>query len=257
MNQIEKSPLQKLDEIKPFKSSYSSEDFGENKLGFIKEFFEPCLKNSVKYCRYSAFYNSEVLIYLFQGIKPLIKNGGKIKLLLGSIPDKDFDIANDEEKRKMYEEEFINNLFNEDEFPQESYKETKKALIQLFAWLIDTKKLKIKLGFILNEKGMLANREEIAISLQKGMLHDKVGIFLDKKDKKVGFRGSLNETIKGFFNHDEAIDVHKSWDIYPGKTENEHLQGYIDKFNQLWKNKAKRLKAVSYTHLTLPTILLV
>jgi len=183
-------------------------------------------------------------MFLFQGIKDFIRNNEnpKIRLILGCIPNKEFEIANDNERRRLYEENFIDNLLNEDEFPD---KKDKKAIIRLFAWLLDKGILEIKLGFIINDKGELASKKEINIALNHGMLHDKKGIFIDKEGNKIGFSGSLNETDMALLRHGEGITVHKSWDIYPHETENLYLKAIINEFDKYWNNKGKRIQVFS------------
>ncbi len=229
------SPLQFLD----IKVHYSTDSDKGLKSDLIEDFFIPCLKNSVKYDRISAFYSSYVLIYLFKGIKEFVANGGKMRLLLGCIPSREFEVVNDIERKKYYEEDFIERLLNDDEI---SEKVLKKSVIQLFAWLLDKGYLEIKLGFIVNDHGELESEKEIKIALNHGMLHDKQGIFTDKDGNKIGFIGSLNETPKGFFEHSDSITIFKSWKIYQDEQDNEHLKAIIDEFNRFWNNRGNRLR---------------
>ncbi len=229
------SPLQSLD----IKVHYSTDSHNDVKRILIEDFFIPCLKNSVKYDRVSAFYSSYVLVYLFQGVKDFITNGGKIRLLLGCIPSKEFEVVNDSERKKYYEEDFIERLLDENEI---SEKELKKNVIKLFAWLLDKGYLEIRLGLMVNDHGELASQEEIKIALNQGMLHDKKGVFTDKDGNKIGFIGSLNETSKAFLEHSDSITTFKSWKIYQDEVNNEHLQAIINEFNLFWEDKAIRLR---------------
>jgi superfamily II DNA or RNA helicase len=94
----------------------------------------------------------------------------------------------------------------------------------------------------LNEKGEYASIEEIKIALMNGMFHDKIGIFTDSEQNKIGFVGSLNETPSAYLNHGESIHTSKSWQLYPGELENEHLKNIINRFENLWENRQKRIK---------------
>ena len=230
------SPLQTLD----IKVYYSTDSYSDRKRGLIEDFFIPCLKNSVKYDRISAFYSSYTLIYLFQGIKKFVANIGKMRLLLGCIPSRDFKVANDTERKKYYEDDFIERLLDVNEI---SEKELKRSIIRLFAWLLDRGYLEIKLGFIINQYGELASEKEIKIALSHGMLHDKQGIFTDTDNNIIGFIGSLNETPKALLGHSDSITIFKSWRLHQDEQNNEHLKAIIDQFNRFWNNKGNRLRA--------------
>jgi len=224
------------------KARYSSDSYGDHERGIIEEFFIPCLKNSEKYDSVSAFYSSYVLVYLFQGIKEFIKNKGTMRLILGCIPSQEFQVVNDIQRKRKYEEDFINRILTDEKIEE---KDLKKSILKLFAWLIDRGHLKIKLGFIINEKGKLASEKEIKITLRYGMLHDKTGIFIDNEGKSIAFSGSLNETTKGLLKHADSITTYKSWKIYDGEENNEYFSDIHKEFNRFWHNKGKRIKVFS------------
>lgn len=67
------------------------------------------------------------------------------------------------------------------------------------AYLIEEGFLEIKVAFTPPNKDM-------------GMYHEKVGIVTDEFGNKIGFTGSLNETINAFHNNYESIVVFNSWE---------------------------------------------
>ena len=62
------------------KSSYDSDDDD-----ILNDFYNPVLANSVEYCRIAGFFTSAALAVAARGIKGLLKNDGKTKLIAGSI----------------------------------------------------------------------------------------------------------------------------------------------------------------------------
>ncbi|MHA1284559.1 MAG: DEAD/DEAH box helicase family protein [Promethearchaeota archaeon] len=242
------SPLQSLN-IKPY---YSTDDCSNNPLCLIQDFFIPCLKNSTRYDRISAFYSSYTLAYLFQGIKEFIKNNGRMRLILGCIPKKEFNILNDKDKKKYYSEEFIQKLLDENEIEEYNLKQ---SVLRLFAWLLDKHFLEIKLAIVVDLRDDLKNNFEKKEKLSDVIFHEKKGIFTDKDGFKIGFIGSLNETIKGFLYHVESITTFKSWRIYPGDKYNLHLQAIIDDFQTLWNNRGKRTQVFALPDESLKFIL--
>ncbi|WP_228288146.1 phospholipase D-like domain-containing protein [Thermosipho ferrireducens] len=59
------------------KRSYSSDSDD-----ILNEFYLPILENSISYCRLSGFFTSESLSLAARGIVGLIKNNGKMKLIV-------------------------------------------------------------------------------------------------------------------------------------------------------------------------------
>ncbi|MGQ4876241.1 MAG: DEAD/DEAH box helicase family protein [Promethearchaeia archaeon] len=158
-----------------------------------------------------------------------------MRLLLGCIPNKEFEILNDNNKKKYYEDDFIERILNDSEIED---KELKKGILKLFAYLLDKNYLEIKLALLINEDVNLASEKEIKIYLKKGMLHHKIGIFTDKEGNQIGFIGSLNETE---FAHDDSIATYKSWKTYQDEKENKHLKSLISYFNKLWNGESSHL----------------
>ena len=59
-----------------FQDTYWS---GENDL--IKEFYVPCMEESVEYCRAVGYFHSSIFCYITNGLYPFIQNGGRIRIV--------------------------------------------------------------------------------------------------------------------------------------------------------------------------------
>ena len=60
-----------------------------NKNQIVKEFYLPVLKESVIYKRSVGFFTSTALIELSRGLSGLINNGGRIRLIVSPLLDKE------------------------------------------------------------------------------------------------------------------------------------------------------------------------
>ena len=67
--------------------------------------------------------------------------------------------------------------------------------IRNLSWLVSNNMLDIK----------------IAWKKEKGIYHEKIGVFLDQEGNYVSFSGSSNETKGGLVDNWESIDVYCSW----------------------------------------------
>ena len=102
-----------------FSLSYSSQ---ENDI--VQEFLLPALKEGVEYDRAVGFFSSSSLLSISVGIKNLVKNNGKIKIICSpKLSEQDINaIAEGYEKRQIIENalerEFVEakNKFEEERF---------------------------------------------------------------------------------------------------------------------------------------------
>ena len=69
--------------------------------------------------------------------------------------------------------------------------------ISFFAHLIQTKKVEIRIAFKKNNKGIY---------------HEKHGVFIDSDNNYVSFSGSANETGPGWLENYESVDTWTSWE---------------------------------------------
>ncbi|MCI7302623.1 MAG: DEAD/DEAH box helicase family protein [Clostridia bacterium] len=188
--------------------SYESDS---NKNQLLDNFYIPVLENSKKYFRIAGFFSSTSLSVAAEGIEGLIKNDGKMYLLISpELSEEDFSIISKSEK---LENDAI--LFSD--FALDAKEDNLKAL----AWLLGNGRLEIKI--VVGKKS------------RNSLFHQKVGIFFDDEGNILSFSGSINETAQAWINNIEEFKVFRSWN----SVQIEYLQADLNKFSSYWKNERK------------------
>lgn len=87
---------------------------------------------------------------------------------------------------------------------------------------------------------------KIAILPGRGILHDKVGIFTDKENNHVVFKGSMNESLNGLASiendgHLDSADVFCSWK----PNDSARVADQIEYFNNLWTNDEPKCRIIT------------
>lgn len=188
--------------------SYESDS---NKNQLLDNFYIPVLENSKKYFRIAGFFSSTSLSVAAEGIEGLIKNDGKMYLLISpELSEEDFSIISKSEKLE-------NDAFLFSDFALDAKEDNLKAL----AWLLGNGRLEIKI--VVGKKS------------RNSLFHQKVGIFFDDEGNILSFSGSINETAQAWINNIEEFKVFRSWNA--GQIE--YLQADLNKFSSYWKNERK------------------
>lgn len=188
--------------------SYESDS---NKNQLLDNFYIPVLENSKKYFRIAGFFSSTSLSVAAEGIEGLIKNDGKMYLLISpELSEEDLSIISKSEK---LENDAI--LFSD--FALDAKEDNLKAL----AWLLGNSRLEIKI--VVGKKS------------RNSLFHQKVGIFFDDEGNILSFSGSINETAQAWINNIEEFKVFRSWN----SGQIEYLQADLNKFSSYWKNERK------------------
>jgi superfamily II DNA or RNA helicase len=199
----------------------------------LNDFYIPVLKESISYFRISGFFTSESLAIAARGILGLIKNEGKMKLIVSPrLTSEDVETIKEANQEPS---KYINSILEkniellENEFVRD----------HLFAlgWMIANNKLEIKIALLYNIEGNIMSSEEI---IDSGLFHQKIGIFTDKEGNMISFSGSINETLLGWRRNVEEFKVFRSWiDV-----ENEYVKEDLKKFEKYWSNNASNLKVI-------------
>lgn len=214
-----------------FKYSYRSD---QNKL--YKDFFEPCLENSIKYDRAAGYFTSDSLKFLAKGLETFLYNDDS-KIRIVSNPH----LTSDDVKAiEMGEQD------QWDVIDRAMYREITADLIEndtlnILAWLISQKKIEFKIAFTPRNK----------------LYHEKFGIFTDHENKSIAFNGSANATAGGLSENFEKIEVF--FEDY----ESNRINSIQSEFDRLWANETNGLevrtmsnkikdKILSYKKKTMP-----
>ena len=188
-----------------------SMSYNNQKSDVVHEFLLPALKESVEYDRAVGFFSSTSLLSITLGIKELVNNDGKIKIICSpKLSDEDIKSITEGYDRRKIIEEAINNSFEE---PKNEFEEER---FNILSYLIENNILDIKIAVM---KSTNSN----------ALFHVKVGIIKDKNSNFVAFTGSMNESANGFYGNEESIDVYSS-------VGSDYLRANekLNYFNDLW-----------------------
>ncbi len=76
---------------------------------------------------------------------------------------------------------------------------------------------------------------------QRGLYHEKLGIFRDVAANVVVFTGSANESVSGLIDNFECVDVFRSW----RSGDDERIAEKLDDFHCLWENQTQTLEVLA------------
>lgn len=84
-----------------FQDTYWS---GENDL--IKEFYVPCMEESIEYCRAVGYFHSSIFCYITNGLYPFIQHGGRMRIVcsVNVSPEDEHQIALGYDIRQLLED---------------------------------------------------------------------------------------------------------------------------------------------------------
>lgn len=196
---------------KSWKGVYRS---GEDDV--FNDLYAPALMCAVQYDRAVGYFGAQALVENIKGLSGLIKNDGRMRLIIGHpLEDVEFEAV-----RKGYRlKQLIGDLDSRLEDILVHLDDVGSKRLSLLSYLISENRLEIKYAF-----------------RKKGMYHEKVGIIYDVDNNRLVFHGSANETVYGLGSeyNAESISVFKSWDEHSFSIYGEE---YIDGFEKLWNGR--------------------
>lgn len=186
-----------------FKNVYNSKD-----SNLIEDFYIPAFKNSIKYDRISAYFDSKILRMYAAGLEYYAENG-KIRFIFScDITESDYNLMKEGyELRDVYKERLLYAL-DEDDINVD---------LSNLAYLIGIGIVDIKIAFTKN-----------------GVFHDKYGLFTDESGDILYFRGSNNETVAAIENNYESFET--SLKSNNNENEIEKINNAIINFDTIWNN---------------------
>jgi len=204
-------------------------DSGEDDI--LNEFYIPVLKESVEYRRLAGFFSSTSLAVAARGIRGLLENDGKMKLVAGAIFSKEDIEAIKEGIEKP--EDVIKRVAIKDFDCIES--ELVRNHVRALGWMVANNRLEIRVAIVRDENGIPLDMQSI---LERGLFHQKVGILMDNKGYMISFSGSINETAKAWLENVEEIKVFRSW----VESEYAYFKSDYEKFDRYWNGKTTRIE---------------
>lgn len=195
---------------------------GQNDL--TDEFFVPCLNESVRYDRAVGYFSSTFYALIRLPLAEFVERGGRIRVVCSPQLSSD-DISAIEDG---YVDRAAGRSIDRD-LDQLTSDRVGKAAARLLGALIAYGAIELKLAFNRNERGIF---------------HDKVGIFVDQEGERVSFTGSANETWSawsGTMNH-ESFHVFTSWTEEGSK----HVDEDVASFERLWADSDASVEVVDF-----------
>ena len=181
-----------------------------------RDFFVPLLKMSKSYRRVSAYYSSNSLKLIAEGLSVMITNDGTMRLLVSYlVSEEDFDAILHAKKQP---EEVLKSMKIDDETKLKELMTDKN--VSALGYLIAANRINIK----------------FVICKGKGIFHLKFGIFTDDIGDRISFSGSINETYEGLTDNIEEFKVFRSW----VSEERKYLESDSDSFDKYWSGKINR-----------------
>ncbi len=216
--------LRDLDEIK---ANYDS-GLGDN---ILRDFYVPVLTQTIIYKRLAGFFSSTSLAIASRGIAQLVKNHGKMFMIVS--PRLSVEDINAMEMASNSPEEVISRSMINDITDVEDT--LRKKRVDALAWLIANEYLEMKVAVVYDDKGHLMTSDQIE---ESGLFHVKVGIMEDADGNIMTFSGSVNETASAWLRNVEEFKVFRNW--VDGQRES--AQADIAKFESYWTGESSRVR---------------
>lgn len=194
----------------------------------INDFYIPALSCAISYDRKAGFFSSSALSIASKGVAQLIKNNGKMRLLVSHHLSED-DVHALERGYKL-KDLLKESFFMQLQVPDDS---AFKDRLGILSWLVGHGNLEVRVVVKLNLNG----------SYDVGSLfHEKTGILTDEEGNSISFSGSINESAQAWKHNQESFCVFKSWD-----GSKDYLENDKNDFERIWNGETKKIKVIDFT----------
>ena len=185
--------------------------------------YVPALECAVRYDRLTGYFRARALTLAARGIEGLVRNGGRMRLLVGcTLGQDEIDaIAKGAECRDQVKAHMLAN-------PLKPGNQREIEALELLAWMVANQLLEVQVAVPCDE-------QRRPISAQ-GIFHEKAGIIEDKTGDRLAFNGSLNETEAGWTQNWESLNIFRSWLGEKARVEAEETN-----FAKLWAGESKHV----------------
>ncbi len=190
--------------------------------GLVRLFYVPALEDAERYDRLTGYFNAGALALAARGIEGLVRNDGRMRLVVGCTlgSDEIGAIRQGDDLRALVERHLAC-------LPLAPPDPAAAGALELLAWMVAGGFLTVRVAVPCN-----AAREPVADS---GIFHEKTGIIEDLAGDRLAWTGSINETGAGWQANWESISVYTSWGPEPGRVDAEEAN-----FANLWADRAQR-----------------
>ena len=189
----------------------------------VESFYVPALQCATEYDRSTGYFGAPALALAMRGIEGLIRNGGRMRLIVGCTL-KEAEVAAIEKGEKL--RDAVDRHLAER--PLEPPDDAARDALELLAWMIEHGILEVKVAIPCDNDRRPMSAE--------GIFHEKAGVIVDDAGNRLAFNGSINETYAGWKKNWESFNVFTSWGFSA-----EHAAREAEDFARIWANKAKRV----------------
>lgn len=194
----------------------------------VSEFYVPALAESVEYDRSVGFFSSASLALAARGIAGLIKNKGKMRLVVSPhFSEADLKVIRDsgDNKSDAIEDAMSIAMMDVEVLADEIERDHVRAL----GWMLSSGYLDLRVACVVDDGGNILGDQ---------LFHQKVGILRDAEGMSISFSGSINETASGWLYNSEEFKVFKSWE----SGQKSFFESDEQKFEEIWNNRRSRVR---------------
>ena len=189
----------------------------------VRLFYVPALEDAERYDRLTGYFSANALALAARGIEGLVRNGGRMRLVVGCTLDPpEIEAIEQGEQLRILVERRLTKL------PLAPPDTGSADALELLAWMVGRRILDVKVAVPCDADG-----KPIPAG---GIFHEKSGIIEDRGGDRIAWTGSLNETGAGWRHNWESISVYTSWGLEPGRVDEEGTN-----FARVWAGKARRV----------------
>ena len=189
----------------------------------VNLFYVPALQDAERYDRLTGYFNAHALSLAARGIEELVRNDGRMRLIVGcTLAQPEIDAIEEGEQLRSSVERHLK------EFPLTPQHQGSADALELLAFMVAHGFLDVKVAVPCDTNGKPVPAD--------GIFHEKAGIIEDRIGDRIAWNGSLNETAAGWRYNWESINVYTSWGEDLDRVEGEELN-----FEHIWTNQAQRV----------------
>ena len=184
----------------------------------VERFYVPALEDAERYDRLTGYFNARALALASRGIEGLVRNGGRMRLVVGCTLDAaEVDaIERGEDLRDAVERKLVS-------LPLAPPDGDGSDALELLSWMVAKGHLDVKVAVPCDSAGRPVADHAI--------FHEKSGIIEDRTGERIAWTGSLNETAAGWRTNWETINVFRGW------SEEERVDEEERNFARIWSAK--------------------
>lgn len=201
------------------------DEYRSSECNIVKDFYIPCLEQATVYNRAVGYFSSSSMACVAQGLTAFVRSGGQMRLITSPQLSEE-DVQAIEQGLKNREQAVEVALLRELEVELPQIIQDRLAAL---AWLLSNGLLEIKLAIPKTLR-------------QRGIYHEKLGVFVDVEGHVVAFAGSANESASALIDNFECIEVYASWDAGVQR----RALRKAEHFQDLWNNQTKNVEVMPF-----------